>query len=174
MGMKDEQNCNLGLEIIQNVRSFSNSYFEYLAWDKSIPLNWGEGLRIADLISDQEGQVLAKAAMKIVRQMTDRTFNEGGDNLSEANLALLLETRDGFRQGGDERPWNNPCDEFKSIEVLKANYLYLLKKIGFLTDLKLSDGAYFFVRTYLWKTAPVGHRIFEMITVMPKAVDRSI
>ena len=138
----------------------SGTYFEYLCWDLRQPLQWGNVASMTINLPQQD-RVELESALDLIQSMTERTFNQGGDNASLGNLAMTMETRGGSPYfGGAERDWNNVSEGFAAITLTKAKYLDALRSVGFLTEIEIQSG-YFEVRTHLGAIAPIADKLLR-------------
>jgi hypothetical protein len=140
----------------------SQAYFEYLCWDLRVPINWAGANGIVGTLSSEDRLEL-EAALAVIRAMTVRSFNEGGDNASEGNLAMTMETRFGPPYfGGPERDWNDHSEGFSAITLMKEKHPEVLRSMGFLTEIEISNqNGYFEVRTHLAGLGPIGSKLLH-------------
>ena len=138
----------------------SQAYFEYLCWDLRVPINWAGANGIVGTLSSEDRLEL-EAALAVIKAMTVRSFNEGGDNASEGNLAMTMETRFGPPYfGGPERDWNDHSEGFSAISIMKKKHVDILNAVGFLTEIKI-PGGYFEVRKHLEGHYPIGYKVLK-------------
>jgi hypothetical protein len=136
------------------------AYFEFLCWDLRTPLSWGEGIPLVQSLEPNDRSKV-EAALALIKSMTERSFNEGGDNASYENLAMTMETRVGAPYfGGPERSWSDLCAGFSAISMMKKTHVDILKAIGFLTEIEI-PGGYFEVRKHLDGQYPIGNKVLR-------------